>query len=156
MTFDLRALGEKLQRSRKQFEASHQEVSQATGIPESDLAAFEEGKREPSGDEILVLADYYKCDYSFFTSNERLAAFEQTELLFRKHGDEISKTDRWAIQEFLYLCACEEFLMRQLPSVTDRSEFKLQKRGTYFKWKAGTFSERDANQKENGKLMGIR
>jgi Zn-dependent peptidase ImmA (M78 family) len=133
MAFDLRALGEKLQRYRNQFEASLQEVSQDTGIPESDLAAFEEGKREPSGDEILILADYYKCDYSFFTSNERLAAFEQTEVLFRKHGDEISRTDRWAIQEFLYLCACEEFLMRQLPTVTTRSEFKFQKRGTYFK-----------------------
>jgi Zn-dependent peptidase ImmA (M78 family) len=133
MAFDLRALGDKLRRYRDQFEASLQDVSQATGIPESDLAAFEEGKREPSGDEILILADYYKCDYSFFTSNERLAAFEQTEVLFRKHGKEISTTDRWAIQEFLYLCACEEFLMTQLPTVTDRSEFKFHKRGNYFK-----------------------
>ncbi len=133
MAFDLRALGEKLRRYRNQFQASPQEVSQATGIPESDLTAFEEGKKEPSGDEILILADYYKCDYSFFTSNERRAAFEQTEVLFRKHGSEISKADRWAIQEFLYLCACEEFLMTQLPAVPDRSEFKFHKRGTFFK-----------------------
>ena len=133
MAFDLLALGDKLRRYRDQFEASLQDVSQATGIPESDLAAFEEGRSEPSGDEILILADYYKCDYSFFTSNERLAAFEQTEVLFRKHGKEISAPDRWAIQEFLYLCACEEFLMTQLPTVPARSVFKFQKRGTQFK-----------------------
>ena len=135
MAFDLLALGKKLRRYRNLFEASLQEVSQATGIPEPVLASFEEGKREPSGDEILILADYYKCDYSFFTSNERLNALEQTEVLFRKHGKEISAADRWAIQEFLYLCACEEFLMAQLVGVMhlDRSEFKFQKRGSFFK-----------------------
>src|SRR5208283_3514988 len=133
MAFDLLSLGSKLRRYRNQFEATLQEVSQATGIAEETLAAFEEGNREPTGDEILILADYYKCDYSFFTSNERLAAFEQTEVLFRKHGKEISAADRWAIQEFLYLCACEQFLLAQLVGEIDRSEFKFQKRRKFFK-----------------------
>ena len=44
MAFDLLALGKKLRRYRNLFEASLQEVSQATGIPEPVLASFEEGE----------------------------------------------------------------------------------------------------------------
>ena len=42
-----------------------------------------------------------------------LAPFEQTETLFRMYGDELSSEDRWAIQEFLFLCECEDYLLSQ-------------------------------------------
>ena len=86
----------------------------------------------PSGDEILILADYYKCDYKFFVSNEKLAPFEQTDNLFRRHGSELSKEDRWAIQEFLFLCECEEFLEGVVPRIA-RKPFAFQPSGTFFK-----------------------
>ena len=111
MALDLELLASKLRRYREQFQAAISEVSSATGISEDSLSAFENAKKQPTGDEILILADFYKSDYRFFISGEQLAPFEQTETLFRKHGEQLSRKDRWAIQEFLYLCECEEFLM---------------------------------------------
>lgn len=112
MTFDLALFSSKLKKYRTQFNASPIQVATATGIPEDALAALENGSKQPTGDEVLILADYYKCDYQFFISNERVAPFEQTEMLFRKYGGEFSNEDRWAVQEFLFLCECEEFLLR--------------------------------------------
>ena len=132
MSFDLQILGEKLRRYRSQVESSLNEVSSATGIPESSIEDYEEGRRSPNGDEILILADYYKCDFKFFISNEKLAAFEQTETLFRKYSDQISKEDRWAILELLFLCECEEYLINSLNSTT-RKPFLFQKKGNFFK-----------------------
>ena len=64
--------------------------------------------------EVLILADFFQCEYRFFVSNEKLAAFEQTESLYRRFGTEFSKKDRRSIQEFFLLCECEAFLMAEL------------------------------------------
>lgn len=132
MPVDLRLLGSKLERYRKQFDMSFDDVSVATGISVEALKSYEIGSLEPSGDEVLILADYYKCDYKFFISNEKLAPFEQTEELFRLHGDVILKEDRWSIQEFLFLCECEEFLVNELGG-NEKKEFQFQKTGNHFK-----------------------
>ena len=132
MALDLELFASKLRRYRQQFQAVMSEVSSATGISEDSLTTFENAEKQPTGDEILILADYYKCDYRFFISGEQLAPFEQTETLFRKHGEQLSKKDRWAIQEFLYLCECEEFLMEILP-VQERKLFTFIKQGTFYK-----------------------
>lgn len=132
MSLDLQMLGAKLRRFRNQVDAALSEVSGATGISEQLLEDYELARREPTGDEILILADYYKCDYKFFISNEKLAAFEQTETLFRKYSAELSKADRWAILELLFLCECEEYLLKVLPS-QKRSVFEFKKSGTHFK-----------------------
>lgn len=104
MAIDLAILGSKLSRYRQQFQANVSDVAAGTGIPIDVLTAYESGTCEPTGDHILIIADFYKCDYKFFLSNEKLAPFEQTETLFRMHGDALSAEDRWAIQEFLFLC----------------------------------------------------
>ena len=132
MSLDLQMLGAKLRRFRNQVDASLAEVSAATGILEQLMEDYEQARREPTGDEILILADYYKCDFKFFISNEKLAAFEQTETLFRKYSSELSKSDRWAILELLFLCECEEYLLKVLPS-QKRSVFDFKKSGTHFK-----------------------
>jgi Zn-dependent peptidase ImmA (M78 family)/transcriptional regulator with XRE-family HTH domain len=132
MALDLAILGSKLSRYRKQFQATVADVADGTGIPIDMLAAYEGGTREPTGDHILIIADFYKCDYKFFLSNEKLAPFEQTETLFRMHGDALSADDRWAIQEFLFLCECEEYLMSVVP-VLSRRPFAFRKHGTHFK-----------------------
>lgn len=132
MPFDRSLLSEKLKKYRYQFQVSIPELSRATGIEEDSLNAFEREEMLPSGDEILILADFFRCDYKFFISNERLAAFEETDTLFRKHGEELSKEDRWAIQEVLYLSECEQYLFQTLGSYRT-IDFSYRKKGTFFK-----------------------
>lgn len=114
MSINLQALGSKLSRYREQLEESLEEVGEATGIAAARLRAIEGGDQEPTGDEILILADHFRCDFRYFISNEQSGPFEQTDILYRAHGRDFSKQDRAAVQEFLYLCDTEEFLMQEL------------------------------------------
>lgn len=114
MGINLKTLGEKLRKYREQLQESLLDVAVATGIEVSRLSAIEAGSVEPTGDEVLIFSDHYHCDYKFFVSNERVAPFEQTETLYRAHGDDFSKEDRRSIQDFLYLCETEAFLMREM------------------------------------------
>lgn len=131
MALDLAQFASKLRRYREQLVLSPEEVVQHTGIAEGRLTSLESGSAAPTGDEVLILADFYKCDYRFLISNERLAPFEQTENLYRRHGTEFSKEDRWRVQEFLFLCECEHFLMQALNR--ESAPFRFEIRGTYFK-----------------------
>lgn len=131
MSLDLGLLGSKLRRYRDQFQFELSHVAQSIGISIEDLQAMESGIKRPSGDQLLVLADFYKCDYKFFISNERVAPIDQTETLFRKHGDALSKDDRWAIQEFLFLCECEAQLTREGHKPV--RPFQFVKQGVMFK-----------------------
>jgi Zn-dependent peptidase ImmA (M78 family) len=114
LPLDQKLLGQKLRRYRNQFSRTVAEVSDATGISQQELQAYEAGTSTPTGDEILIFADYYMCDYKFFISNEKLAPFEETETMFRRYGDEFSREDRWAVQEFLFLSECEHSLRKDL------------------------------------------
>lgn len=131
MAIDLRLLGSKLAKYRAQLQESLFDVAGSTGIDAARLAQIEDGKTEPTGDEVLILADHYRCDFKFFISNEQVAPFEQTETLYRAHGSDFSKEDRRAVQEFLYLCETEDFLMREL-GLAPRS-FAFSPSGNYFK-----------------------
>ncbi|MHB1007015.1 MAG: ImmA/IrrE family metallo-endopeptidase [Chloroflexota bacterium] len=132
MPVDLSLLGEKISKYRGYLQVSLSDVATATGIPEEALASFEIGSRAPSGDEVLILADYFKCDFRFFISDERIAPFEQTETLYRKYGESFSKEDRWAVQEFLFLCECEQHLLDLLGRASITA-FQFKKVGGYFK-----------------------
>jgi Zn-dependent peptidase ImmA (M78 family) len=128
---NLQTLGIKLSRYRNQLIETLDEVAAATGMDTERLRLIEAGQLEPSGDEILILADHYRCDFKFFISNEHVAPFEQTDTLYRAHGRAFSKNDRMAVQEFLYLCDTEEFLMQELGRRPN--EFSFRPSGTYFK-----------------------
>ena len=132
MPIDLRMMGDKLFRYREQLKLTFDDVSSDTGIDKNKIVNFESGTTEPNGGELLILSDYFKCDYRFFISNEKLAPFEQTDILYRKHGESFSKKDRWAIQEFLYLVECEQFLMNELKYQT-QTNFKFSKISTNHK-----------------------
>lgn len=127
---NLQALGDKLQRYRIQLQRTIDEVAALTAIDVDRLASIEKGASEPTGDEVLILADYYRCDFKFFLSNEQVAPFEQTETLYRAHGREFSKEDRSAIQEFLYLCETEELLTQELRGAAN--PFDYTPRGNFF------------------------
>lgn len=131
MAINLRTLGAKLARYRRQLQESVVEVASSTGIDAARLGAIEAGQTEPTGDEVLILADHYRCDFKFFISNEQVAPFEQTETLYRAHGDEFTKEDRRAVQDFLYLCETEDFLMRELGQPP--GSFSFSPTGNFFK-----------------------
>jgi Zn-dependent peptidase ImmA (M78 family) len=131
MSIDLKSLSSKLTKYREQLKESIDNVATATGIDSTRLATVEAGQTEPTGDEVLILADYYRCDFKFFISNEQVAPFEQTETLYRAHGDDFTREDRRAVQDFLYLCETEAFLMQELGQRT--SEFNFRPTGTFFK-----------------------
>jgi len=131
MTINLQTLGTKLSKYRNQVTQTVEEVAKATGIESSRVRSIEDGLQEPTGDEILIFADHYRCDFKFFISDEQSTPFEQTEILYRAHGLDFSKEDRVAIQEFLYLCDTEEFLMQELGRRTQ--PFSFQPTGTYLK-----------------------
>lgn len=133
MAINLELVGDKIRRYREQLQLSVDELSVSTGISNESIELYEAGKREPTGDEILILADYFRCDYKFFISNEKLAPFEETEQLYRRYGSAFSKADRRSIQEFLFLCENEEYLTRELGRDKGRHPFIFQKSGTFYK-----------------------
>lgn len=114
MNFDREMFADKLKRYCTQFTIAHDELSKRTGISPDRIQLISNALSDPTGDEVLIISDFFKCDYKFFISNEQLAPFEQTESLFRKHGDNLTVQDRWAIQEFLFLCECEHFISTEL------------------------------------------
>lgn len=131
MAINLAALGDKLRKYRDQLQETIAEVAEVTGIPGDRLAEMEAGRIEPTGDEVLILADHFQCDFRYFISNERLAPFEQTDTLYRRHGEDFRKEDRRAVQEFLYLCETEALLMSELARTWE--EFVFRPSGTYMK-----------------------
>ena len=133
MALDLKLIGKKLSGYRQQMCISIDDISAATGIPSEMIRAYELGEKEPSGDEILIFADFFHCDFRFFISNDRLAPFEQTESLYRKHGAEFSSDDRLRIQEFLFLCESEHFLNAELGHSPQAEQFVFRKSGAYYK-----------------------
>jgi Zn-dependent peptidase ImmA (M78 family)/transcriptional regulator with XRE-family HTH domain len=131
VSIDLSLLGDKLRRYREQFALRAEDVAAATGIDAESIRAFESGLSAPSGDQILIFADFFKCDYKFFISNDKLAPIDQTEALFRRHGDAFSPKDRWALQEVLFLAECESFLQQVMGKAL--VQFSFEKQGNYFK-----------------------
>lgn len=133
MAFDLAMFADKLRRYCVQLEVDATKLAQGTGLPAPRIQKLFDGNAEPTGDEILILADFFRCDFKFFITNERLASFEQTEQLFRKHGDILKSEDRWAIQEFLFLCECQAFLLANTPGAIAPIPFAFTKTGAYYK-----------------------
>ncbi len=139
VALDLAQFGTKLLRLRSEQQVELAELSAGSGILSDRLAALETGKAAPSGDEVLILADFFKCDYRFFVSNERLAASEQTESLYRRYGTEFTKSDRRAVLEFLYLCECEHLLQEELQ--VPKRPFSFVPDGQYYKGHADLAAE---------------
>lgn len=118
-------------RCRQQLQLDTGELAVKTGINSDRIVAFEGGKVEPSGDEILILSDVLMQDYNFFISNEQKSASEQVDILYRKFGGEISKDDRWIIQQFIFQCECEEFVLKGIGF--SQIPFSFFPKGKYYK-----------------------
>lgn len=120
MVINLRVVASRLKRIRETLAYSTGDVGQATGIDENRLLLVETGSEQPSGDEILILASFYDCDFQGLVDDTIPAPGEQSEILFRRYGDTFGASDRRAVQEFLHLCQIEEGLERSLRRNRDR------------------------------------
>jgi len=130
MSFDLQLFSGKLLKCRANLQMEAVEVCRNLGITALRLNALEGGEVLPTGDEILMFSDFYKQDYQFFITNEYKTAIEQVQILYRKHGTDFSKNDRWAVQEFLYLCECEQLAYELCDTPHDNFEPIIT--GNYF------------------------
>ncbi len=131
MPLDILVVARKLRRARELQSLSVDAVSDATGIGSDRLNLIESGKSGVSGDEVLILANFYRHDFRDFLDATRPAPFEQTDILYRRHGNAFTAEDRRAIQEFLYLCEIESTLETLL--VITKHSFSFSPSGTSFK-----------------------
>ncbi|MGF6273863.1 Zn-dependent peptidase ImmA (M78 family)/transcriptional regulator with XRE-family HTH domain [Massilia sp. UYP11] len=114
MSLNLAILGSKVAAYRQQLSDTVDEVAIATGVAGERIAAIEAGKCEPTGDEILILSDYFRCDYKVFLSNDAAAGSPPAQALYRAKNEDFNKDDRRAICDFLYLCETEHELANEL------------------------------------------
>lgn len=111
---NLRLIGERLAQARSLQDLTLEKVSTDTGIPGARLASIEEGTDAPTGDDLLILANYYARDFRDFFDPSRPEPFKETGILYRRHGTAFTVEDRRAVQEFLFLCEIEADLAKQL------------------------------------------
>jgi len=132
MALDLVLFSKKLRTYRNQFKLEFNSLSNWTGISVHRLRGFENSTMEPTGDEILIIADVFKCDFKYFISNEKLEPVDETDTLYRKYENDFNVSDRWAIQELLYLAECEAYLQKVLGQ-NSFLEFNFIPEGTFYK-----------------------
>ena len=105
MSIDLRELGSKCGRLRHEIlKLTVGHVAARTGIAVERVSAIEDGIVEPSGDEVLILADALGEPVDYFITNERSASIEKASDLYRMYGGSFATVDRLGIQDFLRLC----------------------------------------------------
>ena len=133
MAFTAAAFGRKLASLRADFGQDLNSISISSGISAERLSTLERGQVEPTGDEVLILADHFRKDFQFLLSDDARDPDEGVEVLFRERGDELSSADRMAIAEFALLCRSEAMLERVLGVGRPPHAFAFRLRGSYFK-----------------------
>jgi Zn-dependent peptidase ImmA (M78 family) len=133
MALELGCLSRQLQKYHENFQISQEKKKKKSGITIDRLNSFESSILEPTGDEILIIADIYHCDYKYFISSESEPNFEKIEKLFRKYRNDLQTNDRWAIQECIFLAENEVFLDQILKTPLNIIDFTFQKVGGYYK-----------------------
>ncbi|MGE0225993.1 MAG: ImmA/IrrE family metallo-endopeptidase [Acetobacteraceae bacterium] len=132
MPFTAASFGRKLASLRVDFAQDLAAISSSSGIPTERLSALEAGVEEPTGDEVLILADCFRKDFRFFLTDDAQDPDAGVELLFRERGDVLSTSDRIAIAEFVYLCRSQAALEHDLGVVPAAHGFVFHPRGSYF------------------------
>lgn len=114
MAVNLVRMTKRLQQIRVALAYTVEEAGKATGLDVHRLLSIESGDATPTGDEILILASLYDCDFRTLIDEALPPPAQQTDILFRRYSDAFTPEDRRAIQEFLHLCQIEASLERQL------------------------------------------
>lgn len=103
MPFTPARFGTKVRDLRTAFEATPADIAEATGISPARWAQFELGSVTPTGDETLIIADYFGCDFTWLIDDDAANPDENVRTLFRLEGNRLSAIDRHAIKDFLRL-----------------------------------------------------
>src|SRR5437868_1702660 len=104
MPFSAKRFSEKLVGLRESHGYSAERLSQSSGISPVRLTILESGIESPTGDEILILAAIFMCEFRWLIEDDEPNPDENLELLLRFEGEKLTSDDRQAISEFLYLC----------------------------------------------------
>jgi Zn-dependent peptidase ImmA (M78 family) len=131
MPTNTKVIGSRLSSMRQLLSYSEDDVARATGIEAERLLDLERGQSTPTGDEILILAALYECDFRALVDEALPSPSERTDILFRRYGDALSSADKRAIQEFVLLCQIEN-TFENLLSIP-KTSFKYVPTGTHRK-----------------------
>lgn len=131
MPVKLIELGTRIRGMREVLSYSLAEASQATGISQDRLNSIEAGSLEPTGDEVLILASFFECDFKLLVDSSQPRPNGPAEILFRRYGESFTSQDRRAIQEFIHLCQIEESI--ELLVGTTKRPFSFVPIGNYRK-----------------------
>lgn len=131
MPFTTARFAEKVRELRMGREVSIELVANSTGIDVARLTDLEDGGTQPTGDEILILADHFKCDFGFLVEDEAPDRNANLRPLFRAAGDRLGVVDRYAVADFLFLCSLQAFLDEVLNTPPPKTGFRFVERGTY-------------------------
>lgn len=131
MKADLALISSRLTEARRLQSVEIAEVAAQTGIEAGRLVRIESGQQALTGDELLILANYYARDFRDLVDASRPEPFKQTDILYRRHGQAFTPSDRRAIQEFLFLCEIEATLEKGLGR--NSTPFTFTPTGTHLK-----------------------
>lgn len=123
MPFTPQVFARKLRDLRRAFESTLGEIEAATGISSDRLALLEAGHSSPTGDEVLILADYFKREFTWLIEDESPDPDENVTLLLRSEHRRLSPGDRRAIAEFIHLCKSQALLEELLEIRHQRPEY---------------------------------
>lgn len=110
MAADIQKIATRLKQIRKTLEYSIEDVCRTIDMPSERLNQIELAQARPTGDEVLILASIYECDFRSLIDESLPPPGELTEILFRRYGNTFSAVDRRSIQEFLHVCQIESSL----------------------------------------------
>lgn len=133
MAFTAKRFAQKLKDLRESFGNTVDEVADATGIQSQALLDLENGTITPTGDEVLILADFFKCEFPWLIEDDAINPDENAVLLLRSEGGRLAATDRHAIAEFMHLCKSQALIQDLLELHSNTDEFQIKVRGTYYK-----------------------
>ncbi len=133
MPFSTQAFAQKLSNLRQSFGNSLNEITDATGIDINSLQAFESASAIPSGDDVLILSDYFKCEFTWLIEDDEPNPDENAIHMLRSESGRLVAADRHAIAEFLHLCKSQALLEELLNIRPKDTEFKFMPKGNYYK-----------------------
>lgn len=133
MAFTIQGFARKLRSLRESFGHSVAEVADNTGIGTQALQALEAGTVSPTGDEVLIIADFFRQDFSWFIDDQAENPDENMTLLLRSEGGRLTASDRHAIAEFVHLCKSQALLEEMSGHRLVGGEFAFTPRGSYYK-----------------------
>lgn len=133
MPFTSKCFASKIKDLKDGFGNSTENLVDLTGISTERLALLENGEDNPTGGEVLILADYYGCDFEWLIEDEAENSDKNLNLLFRTEGEKLAVSDRHAIKEFLYLCKSQTFVENILQMKPAKSGFQFSPQGPLYK-----------------------